>query len=54
MPLYEYHCEQCQREISIAMTISQHDKGDAACPQCGSRKLRPLVATFFSKTSRKS
>ena len=54
MPLYEYHCEKCQREVSIAMTISQHDKGAAACPQCGSKKLRPLVGTFFAKTSRKS
>lgn len=54
MPLYEYHCEKCQREVSITMTISQHDKGVAACPQCGSKKLRPLVGTFFAKTSRKS
>ena len=54
MPLYEYHCEKCQREVSIAMTISQHEKGGVACPKCGSKKMRPLVGTFFSKTSRKS
>jgi putative FmdB family regulatory protein len=54
MPLYEYYCEQCQREVSVSMSMSEHDRGDVACPQCGSRSLRPLVGTFFSKTSRKS
>ncbi|MBI4638426.1 MAG: zinc ribbon domain-containing protein [Candidatus Rokubacteria bacterium] len=54
MPLYEYFCEKCQREVSMAMSISQHDKGDATCPGCGGKELRPLVGTFFSKTSRKS
>ena len=29
MPLYEYFCETCKKEVSIAMTISQHDKGNA-------------------------
>ncbi len=54
MPLYEYYCEKCQREVSVTMTISEHDKGLPPCPQCGGREMRPLVGTFFSKTSRKS
>lgn len=54
MPLYEYRCEKCQREITIPMTISQHEKGGAACPQCGDTKLTPLVGTVFTQTSRKS
>ena len=54
MPLYEYHCEKCQREVSVTMTISERDKGIPACPQCGGREMRPLVGTFFAKTSRKS
>ena len=54
MPLYEYFCEKCQREVSVTMTISEHDKGGVACPQCGGKNLRQLVGTFFSKTSRKS
>lgn len=54
MPLYEYYCEKCQREVSVTMTISEHDKGLPQCPQCGGREMRPLVGTFFSKTSRKS
>jgi putative FmdB family regulatory protein len=54
MPLYEYYCEQCNKEVTVPMTISQHEKGDVACPQCGGRNLQPLVGTFFAKTSRKS
>ncbi len=54
MPLYEYFCEKCQREVTITMSISEHDRANAACPACGGRDLRPLVGTFFSKTSRKS
>jgi putative FmdB family regulatory protein len=54
MPLYEYFCENCKKEISIPMTISQHDKGEAECPQCHGRQLKPLVGTFFTQTSRKS
>jgi putative FmdB family regulatory protein len=54
MPLYEYFCEKCQREVTMPMTISQHDKGGVACPQCGSTKLRPQIGTVFTQTSRKS
>ena len=54
MPLYEYFCDKCRREVTIPMSISQHEKGGAACPECGAKKLRPLLGSFFSKTSRKS
>jgi putative FmdB family regulatory protein len=53
MPLYEYFCDKCQKEIAVTQSMSEHAKG-AACPDCGSRTMRPLVGTFFSKTSRKS
>ncbi len=54
MPVYEYFCEKCQREVSLTLSISQHEKGQATCPQCSGKDLRPLVSTFFSQTSRKS
>ncbi len=54
MPLYEYYCEQCQREVTVPMSISEHDKGTAACPQCGGRQMRLLVSTVFAQTARKS
>ncbi|MBI4269768.1 MAG: zinc ribbon domain-containing protein [Candidatus Rokubacteria bacterium] len=54
MPLYEFYCEKCRKEVSMTLTISEREKGKVACPACGSRELRALVGTFFAKTSRKS
>lgn len=54
MPQYEYFCDTCKKEVTLSMSMSAHDKGGVACPDCGGRALRPLVGTFFSKTSRKS
>ena len=54
MPLYEFFCEKCKKEVSLTLTLSEREKGEARCPQCGGREMRPLVGSFFSKTSRKS
>lgn len=54
MPVYEYYCEKCRGEVTVTLSISEHDKAKVACPQCGGMALRPLVSTFFSQTSRKS
>ena len=54
MPVYEYYCDNCRRDVSVTLSISEHDKAKVACPQCGSTALRPLVSSFFSRTSRKS
>lgn len=54
MPVYEYYCDRCQREVTVTMSMSEHEKGEAKCPGCGATSLQPLVASFFSKTSRKS
>jgi putative FmdB family regulatory protein len=54
MPLYEYFCDTCQREVTVAMSMSDHAKGPPRCPQCGGTEMQPLVGSFFAKTSRKS
>ena len=54
MPLYEYICDNCKGSVTIPMTMSEHDKGTATCPRCGSSTLRPQVGTVFVQTSRKS
>jgi putative FmdB family regulatory protein len=54
MPLYEYYCPACKQEVTLAMSMSEHDRGAAACPGCGGRALQPLVGSFFARTSRKS
>ena len=54
MPLYEYYCEKCKREVTVRMSLSEREKAGAACPKCGNRKMRPLLGTVFTQTSRKS
>lgn len=54
MPLYEYFCETCAKEVTVTMSISERDKAKAACPHCGGSAMRPLVSTIFTQTSRKS
>jgi putative FmdB family regulatory protein len=54
MPLYEYFCETCQKEVTVVMSISEHAKGAATCPQCGGKQMRQLVSTVFTQTSKKS
>ena len=54
MPVYEYYCDKCEREVQLALSIREHDKGQTTCPKCGGKALRPLVSTFFSQTSHKS
>ncbi len=51
MPVYEYHCDKCKRQVTLRLSISEHEKGHA---KCGGKKLRPLVSSFMSQTSRKS
>jgi len=54
MPVYEYQCDKCDREVMLTLTISQHEKGKIECPKCGGKALRPLLSAFMSQTSKKS
>ena len=54
MPMYEYYCDTCDREVMLTLSISEHEKGRIQCPTCGGKSLRPLLSTFVSQTSRKS
>jgi len=27
MPRYEYYCDNCRREVAVALSIGQHDRG---------------------------
>lgn len=54
MPAYEYHCDKCDREVTLTLTLREHEKGQVKCPKCGSKALRPLLSAFMSQTSKKS
>ena len=28
MPVYEYRCDKCDREVTLTLTIREHEKGN--------------------------
>jgi len=54
MPTYEYLCENCQKEFSMILSFSEHEKGDIFCPECKSKQVKQLISTFVAQTSKKS
>jgi putative FmdB family regulatory protein len=54
MPVYEFRCQKCSSEFQKTMTVAQRDKAKPVCPDCGGKKVVPVLSGFFAKTSRKS
>ena len=45
MPIYEYHCQDCRRRVSI-LVRSISNPGTPVCPRCGGRRLERLMSRF--------
>ncbi len=54
MPTYEYECIYCKKKFSLSLHVSEHGKTKVVCPKCKGNKVRQIVSTFITKTSRKS
>jgi putative FmdB family regulatory protein len=46
MPIYEFHCEKCERDSELLVRSSSW-KG-SQCPHCGSSKLTKKLSVFAS------
>lgn len=47
MPIYEYHCPQCLKEVSIFfLTLSEAAEAKPVCPECGSKKLGRVISNI--------
>jgi putative FmdB family regulatory protein len=46
MPIYEFHCEKCERDSEILVRSS--DWKGTECPHCGSTKLTKKLSVFAS------
>jgi putative FmdB family regulatory protein len=46
MPIYEFHCEKCERDSEIL--VRSADWRGTKCPHCGSTKLDKKFSTFAS------
>jgi putative FmdB family regulatory protein len=45
VPIYEYHCLDCRRRVSIFVRSISHP-GTPTCPRCGGPKLERLMSRF--------
>ncbi len=56
MPIYEYHCNDCKRRVSLLWhSFADAESRDPICPRCGGKNLRRLisrVAVLHSEESR--
>ena len=50
MPIYEYHCQDCRRRVSIFVR-SISNPGKPTCPRCGGHQLERLMSRFASVRS---
>lgn len=46
MPIYEFHCEKCEKDSEILVRSS--DWKGTKCPSCGSTKLEKKLSVFAS------
>jgi putative FmdB family regulatory protein len=46
MPIYEFHCDGCERDSEILVRSS--DWKGTQCPHCGSMKLDKKLSVFAS------
>lgn len=44
MPIYEFHCEKCERDSEILVRSTDWKK--SVCPHCGSNHLAKKFSTF--------
>jgi len=44
MPIYEFHCDDCERDSEVLVRSSEW-KG-TPCPHCGSTRLEKKFSTF--------
>ena len=54
MSQYAFHCEECNKEFTQHLHMSEMEKSDVKCPHCGSKKVGQLVTSFSAVTSKKS
>ncbi|HZQ09894.1 MAG TPA: zinc ribbon domain-containing protein [Anaerolineae bacterium] len=49
MPLYEYHCESCEREFELRRPIKDADAA-TRCPECESEDVTRKLSLFIAFT----
>jgi putative FmdB family regulatory protein len=53
MPIYEFHCEDCDKSFESLVMISSALK-DVSCKHCGGTDIKKLVSTTSQKPTTSS
>lgn len=54
MSTYVFLCQDCNKEFTKSLHMSDVEKVNLECPHCGSKKVLQAVAAFSAMTSKKS
>jgi putative FmdB family regulatory protein len=54
MSEYMFHCEDCDKEFTKSLHMSERDSDAVVCPHCGSKRVHQLVTSFSAVTAKKS
>lgn len=53
MPVYEYHCLECNEHIELAMSVAEKSrKKSVRCPLCGSNDTKQVFSFMVGAGSR--
>jgi putative FmdB family regulatory protein len=52
MPIYEFVCDQCEKESEILVRSSRWQ--GTPCPHCGSKKLKKKLSVFATSVASQS
>lgn len=45
MPIYEYHCDECEKNFDVFVR-SAAQQSQPKCPECGSTKVKKAISLF--------
>ena len=54
MSQYVFLCEDCNKEFTQTLHMSEREKESVTCPLCGGKRVNQVVTAFSAVTSRKS
>ncbi|HEY8483274.1 MAG TPA: zinc ribbon domain-containing protein [Longimicrobiales bacterium] len=54
MPVYQYHCMECDEDFDAVHSMREHEDARPRCPKCGGDRVEQRFSAFYAKTSRKS
>ncbi len=47
MPIYEYHCSDCDKDFDVLLA---HGEGAAECKRCGGENIKRKFSCFSTRT----